>query len=56
MLAITNIPKNYIHVIVLVSIDLISVLGYLMDSKTRKIITEEGFKDKYPFRFSDIFV
>jgi hypothetical protein len=27
-----------------------------MDSKTRKIITEEGFKDNYPFRFSDIFM
>jgi hypothetical protein len=27
-----------------------------MDLKTRKLITVEGFKDKYPFRFSDIFI
>lgn len=27
-----------------------------MDSKTRKLLTTEGFKDEYPFRFSDIFI
>lgn len=27
-----------------------------MDFKTRKLLTSEGFKDKYPFRFSDIFI
>ena len=30
--------------------------GYLMDSKTRNLLAGEGFKDKYPFRFSDIFM
>jgi hypothetical protein len=27
-----------------------------MDSQTRKLIVAEGFKDKSPFRFSDIFI
>lgn len=27
-----------------------------MDSKTRKLLASEGFKDQHPFRFSDIFV
>jgi hypothetical protein len=27
-----------------------------MDSKTRKLLAEEGSKDKYPFRFSDIYI
>jgi hypothetical protein len=27
-----------------------------MDTKTRKLLTLEGFKDKSPFRFSDIFI
>ena len=27
-----------------------------MDSKTRNLLTEEGFQDSYPFRFSDIFI
>jgi len=33
-----------------------SGFGYLMDSKTRKLLVTEGFKDKNPFRLSDIFV
>ncbi|CAF1172898.1 unnamed protein product [Rotaria sordida] len=33
-----------------------SSFGYLMDSKTRSLLVDEGFKDKYPFRFSDIFI
>ncbi|CAF2730463.1 unnamed protein product [Rotaria sp. Silwood2] len=36
--------------------DLYPRFGYLMDSKTRDLLVEEGFKDKYPFRFSDIFI
>lgn len=30
--------------------------GYLMDSKTRRLLVSEGFKDPRPFRFSDIFI
>jgi hypothetical protein len=30
--------------------------GYLMDSKTRKLLALEGFKDKEPFRFADIYI
>ncbi|CAF4590643.1 unnamed protein product [Rotaria socialis] len=30
--------------------------GYLMDSKTRNLLTEEGLKDKSPFRFSDVYI
>jgi beta-1,3-galactosyltransferase 1 len=33
-----------------------SGFGYFMDSKTRKLLVLEGFKDKEPFRFSDIFI
>ncbi|CAF1184229.1 unnamed protein product [Rotaria sp. Silwood1] len=33
-----------------------SSFGYLMDSKTRNLLVEEGFNDRYPFRFSDIFI
>lgn len=63
-----NIRKIYIHVIVLVyiyshffnkkfdSLSFILGFGYLMDSKTRELLVEEGFKDKNPFRFSDIFI
>jgi len=27
-----------------------------MNSETRKLLTAEGFKEKHPFRFSDIFI
>ncbi|CAF3334983.1 unnamed protein product [Rotaria socialis] len=33
-----------------------SSFGYLMDSKTRNLIVQEGFTDNNPFRFSDIFI
>ncbi|CAM4911977.1 unnamed protein product [Rotaria socialis] len=33
-----------------------SIFGYLMDSKTRNLLTEEGLKDKSPFRFSDVYI
>ena len=33
-----------------------SGFGYLMDSKTRYSLAEEGFRDKTPFRFSDIYI
>ncbi|CAF2428287.1 unnamed protein product [Rotaria sp. Silwood2] len=33
-----------------------SGFGYLMNSKTRDLLTMEGFKVKRPFRFSDIFI
>ncbi|CAF3410051.1 unnamed protein product [Rotaria sp. Silwood1] len=33
-----------------------SGFGYLMNSKTRDLLTTEGFKIEHPFRFSDIFI
>ena len=33
-----------------------SGFGYLMDTKTRQVITTEAAKDKEPFRFSDIYI
>ena len=33
-----------------------SGFGYLMDAKTRRLVTNEGLKEREPFRFSDIYV
>ncbi|CAF0988606.1 unnamed protein product [Adineta ricciae] len=33
-----------------------SGFGYFMDSETRRLLVEEGFKERHPFRFSDIFI
>ncbi|CAF0848916.1 unnamed protein product [Adineta steineri] len=33
-----------------------SGFGYLMNAATKRALTTEGFKDKNPFRFSDIFM
>jgi hypothetical protein len=35
---------------------LLLAFGYLMDSKTRNLLTKEGFKDKSPFGISDVFI
>ncbi|CAF0859081.1 unnamed protein product [Adineta steineri] len=33
-----------------------STFGYLMNSKTRKLLADEGLNDKKPFRFADIYI